>query len=135
VAVAARHDAQRAAATAMGATLDPEGEFDVVVDGAGTTSALATCVQLLRPGGTLALVATHWEPVELPAFFTSKEPRMVGAVTHANDDMASAAQLLADRPEVPAAMITHRLPLDRAADAFRIAADRAAGAVKVVLEP
>jgi threonine dehydrogenase-like Zn-dependent dehydrogenase len=32
-------------------------------------------------------------------------------------------------------MITHRLPLDRAADAFRIAADRGAGAIKVVLEP
>jgi threonine dehydrogenase-like Zn-dependent dehydrogenase len=135
VAVAARHDAQRAAATALGAGLDPEGEFDVVVDGAGTAGALATCFQLLRPGGTMALVATHWEPVELPQFFTSKEPRMVGAVTHSRDDMAAAAQLLADRPEVAPAMITHRIPLDRAVDAFRIAADRAAGAIKVVLEP
>jgi threonine dehydrogenase-like Zn-dependent dehydrogenase len=135
VSVAARHDAQRAAATAMGAGLDPTGEFDVVVDGAGTAGALATCFDLLRPGGTVALVATHWEPVELPQFFTSKEPRLVGAVTHSQDDMAAAAQLLADRPDVAPAMITHRIPLDRAADAFRIAADRAAGAIKVVLEP
>jgi threonine dehydrogenase-like Zn-dependent dehydrogenase len=87
----------------------------------------------------VALVATHWEPVQLPAFFTSKEPRLVAAVTHGDHedghDMAAAAQLLADLPRVPTAMITHRVPLDRAADAFRIAADRAAGAIKVVLEP
>jgi threonine dehydrogenase-like Zn-dependent dehydrogenase len=137
--VAARHPAQRAAATTIGAGLDPEGEYDVVVDAAGTSSALETCVGLLRPGGTIALVATHWEPVQLPAFFTSKEPRLVGAVTHGDTDeghdMVAAAQLLADLPQVPGAMITHRLPLDRAADAFRLAADRAAGAIKVVLEP
>lgn len=137
--VAARHPAQREAATAFGAGLDPDGEYDVVVDAAGTTSAIETCFALLRPGGTVAMVATHWEPVQFPAFFTSKEPHIVGAVTHGADetgsDMAAAAQLLADMPEVAPAVITHRLPLDRAADAFRIAADRQAGAIKVVLEP
>jgi threonine dehydrogenase-like Zn-dependent dehydrogenase len=50
-------------------------------------------------------------------------------------DMDAAAQLLADLPEVAPAMITHRFPLDRAAEAFTAAADRAAGAIKVVLEP
>ncbi len=137
--VAARHPAQRDAATSFGAGLDPDGEYDVVVDAAGTSGALEACLGLVRPGGTVALVATHWEPVQLPAFFTSKEPRLVGAVTHGDSeeghDMVAAAQLLADLPEVPKAMITHRLPLDRAAEAFRVAADRAAGAIKVVLEP
>lgn len=41
VAVVARHDAQRAAATAIGAGTDVVGEYDIVVDAAGTTSALA----------------------------------------------------------------------------------------------
>jgi threonine dehydrogenase-like Zn-dependent dehydrogenase len=137
--VAARHEAQRAAATTIGAGLDPSGEYDVVVDAAGTSSALESCFTLLRPGGTVVFVSTAWEPVQLPAFFTGKEPRMVGATTHnhgtAGSDMARAAQLLADLPEVATAMITHRLPIDRAADAFRIAADRSAGAIKVVIEP
>jgi threonine dehydrogenase-like Zn-dependent dehydrogenase len=137
--VLARHDAQRAAARALGAGTEPAGEYDVVVDAAGTTSAIARGLALLRPGGTLVLVASHWEPVTLPQFFTTREPTIVTAMTHGDGeeghDMARAAQLLADRPEVAAAMITHRLPLDRAADAFRIAADRAAGAIKVVLEP
>jgi threonine dehydrogenase-like Zn-dependent dehydrogenase len=51
------------------------------------------------------------------------------------NDLATAARLLADFPEVAPALISHRVPLDNAADAFRLAADRAAGAIKVVLEP
>jgi len=137
--VIARHDAQRAAAAAIGAGVEPTGEYDVVVEAAGTSSAIAKGLRLLRPGGTLAVVASHWEPVGFPQFFTAKEPTIVTAMMHGDTDdghdMAAAAQLLADLPEVPAAMITHRLPLERAADAFRIAADRGAGAIKVVLEP
>jgi 2-desacetyl-2-hydroxyethyl bacteriochlorophyllide A dehydrogenase len=137
--VAARHDAQRAAAERIGAGPEPDGEYDVVVDAAGTESALRTCFDLLRPGGTLALVASYWEPVTFPQFFSIKEPVIVGANMHGHGeegrDMDAAAQVLADSPEVPAAMITHRFPLDRAAEAFDTAADRAAGAIKVVLEP
>jgi L-iditol 2-dehydrogenase len=137
--VVARHGAQRDAAGAIGAGTEPAGEYDVVVDAAGTTSSMATALALVRPGGTVALVASHWDPVELPQFWTVKEPTIVTAMVHgdadAGHDMARAVQLLADRPEVPAALITHRLPLDRAPEAFRLAADRAAGAVKVVLEP
>ena len=50
-------------------------------------------------------------------------------------DMDAAARVLADSPEVASAMITHRVPLDRAADAFTVAADRGRGAIKVLLEP
>ena len=46
-----------------------------------------------------------------------------------------AARLLADVPELAAAVVTHRFGLDEAAEAFRVAADRSAGAIKVVLEP
>ena len=38
-------------------------------------------------------------------------------------------------PKIAETLITHRLPLDDAPDAFRLAADRAHGAIKVVLEP
>ena len=133
--VAARHPAQRAAATAMGAGVAAEGEYDVVVEAAGTSSAVETVFSLLRPGGTVIFVSTHWDPVTFPQFFTMKEPTIISAATHHDTEMADAAQLLADLPEVPRALITHRLPLDRAADAFALAGDRASGAIKVVLEP
>lgn len=137
--VLARHDAQRQAAERIGAGTAPEGEYDVVVDAAGTDSALRVCFKLLRPGGTVALVASYWEPVQFPQFFSMKEPVIVGSNMHGHDetgrDMDAAAIVLAESPEVAAAMITHRFPLDRAADAFTVAADRASGAIKVLLEP
>jgi 2-desacetyl-2-hydroxyethyl bacteriochlorophyllide A dehydrogenase len=137
--VLARHDAQRRAASSIGAGTEPEGEYDVVVDAAGTDSALKACFKLLRPGGTVALVASYWEPVQFPQFFSMKEPVVVGSNMHGHDetgrDMDAAARVLADSPEVATAMITHRFPLDRAADAFTVAADRASGAIKVLLEP
>jgi threonine dehydrogenase-like Zn-dependent dehydrogenase len=137
--VHARHDAQRLAAESIGAGSEPEGEYDVVVDAAGTDSALKMCFDLLRPGGTAALVASYWEPVQFPQFFSIKEPVVVGSNMHGHDetgrDMDAAARVLADDPEIASAMITHRFPLDRAADAFSVAADRASGAIKVLLEP
>jgi 2-desacetyl-2-hydroxyethyl bacteriochlorophyllide A dehydrogenase len=137
--VAARHDAQRAAAERIGAGTDPDGEYDVVVDAAGTETAIKTCLDLLRPGGTLALVASYWDPVTFPQFFSIKEPVIMGSNMHGHGedgrDMDAAAQVLADFPEIASAMITHRFPLDDAAHAFAVAADRAAGAIKVVLEP
>jgi threonine dehydrogenase-like Zn-dependent dehydrogenase len=137
--VAARHEAQRQAADRLGAGNDPAGEYDVVVDAAGTDSAIATCFELLRPGGTLVLVASYWEPVQFPQFFSMKEPVVLGSNMHGHDetgrDMDAAAQLLADMPEVASALVTHGFPLDRAAEAFSVAGDRAGGAIKVLLEP
>lgn len=137
--VEARHPAQKDAATGMGAGLEPTGEYDVVVDGAGTTGSISRCVELVRPGGTMALVASYWEPISFPQFFTMKEPVIVGSNMQGHDatgrDMDAAAQLLADMPEVAAGVITHRFPLDEAPKAFAVAADRASGAIKVVLEP
>jgi len=137
--VIARHDAQREAAARIGSGTDPEGEYDVVVDAAGTDSALKTSFDLLRPGGKVALVASYWEPVTFPQFFSIKEPVVFGSNMHGHDendrDMDAAARILAQLPEVASAMITHRFPLDRAAEAFSVAADRAGGAIKVLLEP
>ena len=137
--VVARHDAQRDAAALIGVGTAPEGEYDVVVDAAGTDSALATCFKLLRPGGTVALVASYWEPVRFPQFFSIKEPVVIGSNMHGHDesgrDMDAAARVLADFPELASALVTHRFPLDRATEAFSVAADRAAGSIKVLLEP
>ena len=143
--VAARHERQRSAAKAMGAGLDPSGEHDVIVDAAGTSASIAKSFELLRPGGTMVIVSSQWQPVEFPMFFTSKEPLIVTSTMHGrgygsgeestSTDMQEAARLLADMPEVAPAIITHRFSLDDAAKAFAVAADRSAGAIKVALEP
>ncbi len=136
----ARHDAQRAAALRLGAQAE-DGTYDIVIDAAGTTSALEKAVELCRPGGTLLLLASYWDGVlTLPAFAVcSKEIRIVPSMTYRRfgiaRDIDIAAALLGARPEIPEVLISHRMPLDAAPEAFRIAGDRKSGAIKVVLEP
>ena len=139
VGLVSRHDAQAAAGARLGAR-PAEGEYDVVVECAGTASALQTSCELAKPGATLLLLSTYWEGVALPGFMLMLkelvvQPSSMYGRHAAGRDVDGAAALLAANAEIARTVITHRLPLDAAADAFRIARDRKAGAIKVVLEP
>lgn len=138
--LAARHDAQNEAGQRLGAGPVEGDGYDVVIDAAGTTSSLERAVQLARPRGTLLLLSTFWEGMVLPGLaLCMKEIDVVPAAMYdgAGDrrDVDAAASLLATNAEIPRAIITHRFPLEAAAEAFRVASDRRAGAIKVVLEP
>ena len=140
VALSARHDAQKRAGEMLGAKLDPEGEYDVVVECAGTSEALEQAVRWCRPGGTVLMLATYWGGLTVPAFEVGmKSLRLLASSQYGRHglsrDVEVAAQLMAANPLIAKAMITHRLPLDSAVEAFNVAADRKAGAIKVVLEP
>jgi len=140
VLIAARHDAQKIAAEKLGARLDPRGEFDIVIECAGNSRALAQAARLCRPRGQLLLLATYWEGVQLPAFEVGMKNLTIEASSMYSQsglsrDIDVAAQLLGRHPHIADALISHRLPLDAAVEAFAVAADRKAGAIKVVLEP
>jgi len=139
VGIVARYDAQFAAAERLGARR-AEGEYDVVIECAGSASALQTSCELAKPRAKILLLSSYWDGLNLPAFLLMlKElevfPSSMYGRHAAGRDIDGAAALLAANPEIPRTMITHRLPLDAAPDAFRIARDRKAGAIKVVLEP
>ena len=140
VGLAARHDAQAVAGERLGA-LEIGGEYDLVVDCAGSSSALEQAVSLCKPGGTLLLLASYWDGrLVLPGFAVClKELRVVPSSMYARHgvrrDVDTAAAVLAERPEIANAIITHRLPLEAASEAFALARDRKSGAIKVVLEP
>ncbi|MBX3025983.1 alcohol dehydrogenase catalytic domain-containing protein [bacterium] len=139
VSLEARYDRQREAGERLGAT-PIDGEYDVVVECAGSDSALQRITEVARPGATLVLLSVYWAPLGLPGLpLMMKELRIQPSSMYgrhaAGRDIEAAAALLADNPEIPGAVITHRLPLDAAPEAFAIARDRKAGAIKVVLEP
>lgn len=139
VAIVARHPHQQAAAERLGATVGAV-EADVVVEAAGTESALETATEAAVPGAAIALLGTYWDGLRGPGFpFTAKELRLVGSFAYCRHgsgrDMDDAAAVLAAEPTIADVMITHRFPLDDAAEAFRVARDREAGAIKVVLQP
>jgi 2-desacetyl-2-hydroxyethyl bacteriochlorophyllide A dehydrogenase len=138
VALEARHDAQREAGERLGARAFA-GEYDVVVDSAGSSSALEKAVGAARPGGTLLLLGTYWSGMQMPGVpLCMKEIRVLPSSMYARDGMVRdfdvAAGLLAARPAIADALITHRFSLDEAVQAFATARNRAAGAIKVVLE-
>jgi 2-desacetyl-2-hydroxyethyl bacteriochlorophyllide A dehydrogenase len=135
----ARHPAQREAGERLGARLSPADEYDVVVECAGTQSSLDDAISRVRPGGSIVIPSSWFDPVHVGTTLLMKEPHVRMSYTyghhHGEREFDEAAAVLAAHPELADAMITHRFPLDDAPEAFRTAADRAAGTIKVVIHP
>jgi threonine dehydrogenase-like Zn-dependent dehydrogenase len=137
--IEARHDHQRAVAEQLGAGEVTE-RYDVVIESAGTESALARSLELCRPGGRVILLGTYWDAVTMPGVqIGMSEITLIPASMYGQADTVRdvdvAAEILAQRPELGRLLITHRFPLDAVQEAFATARDRSSGAIKVVLEP
>jgi 2-desacetyl-2-hydroxyethyl bacteriochlorophyllide A dehydrogenase len=139
VSLEARHPHQRQVAERLGATT-PRGVYDVVLDAAGSGSALGRAIELARPGGTMVVLGVYEPDVAWPqqeCFL--KELRIVASLGYCRHggrrDFEDAAQMLAQRPELVQSLITHRFPIEDAPEAFRVASDKSTGALRVVLEP
>jgi 2-desacetyl-2-hydroxyethyl bacteriochlorophyllide A dehydrogenase len=143
MALVARHAAQVEAGKKLGVEIvgsEPDGDYDVVIDCAGSASATAMTCEALRPKGTLLMLASSWETIELPGFVSvAKELEFVVSKMYGRAGTAReielAASILGAREEIADALISHRFPLSDAPRAFETARDRKSGAIKVVLEP
>lgn len=140
VAIEARHPHQAQAAEALGAKVGTSGLYDVVVEAAGSEASFARCAELVAPGGTVVVLGVHTGPITLewmPLFH--REARVIPSLGYCSPgerrEMDEVVAMLAGRPEIARAVITHRFPIEDAEEAFRTAADRAAGAIRVVVEP
>lgn len=137
--IAARHDHQAAAAERLGATVGLADNYDVVFDAVGSTESLADSIRRCRPEGRVVVEGSFWDPVQLDMTILMQEVELIPASMYGRTpngrEMDGAASLLAELPELGDTLITHRFPLDGAADAFAAATDRSAGAIKVVFEP
>ena len=65
VGLEARHDAQIEAGARLGAK-PLSGHYDLVIDCAGTETALARGIELCKPGAQLMLLAAYWDGFTLP---------------------------------------------------------------------
>ena len=115
-------------------------KFDLVLEAAGSESALAVAAARARAGGRIGVLGSYWQPVALPGFaLCMGEISLIPASLYGRAgrvrDIEVAAQVLAQNSEIARTLITHRFPLDAAPEAFATAAKRDAGAIKVVLEP
>ncbi len=128
-----------AAAERLGASLTVGSDYDVVLDAAGTQSSLDRATDRVRPGGTVGVLGTYWEPVGLGLSFQMKEVTLVPSFTyghhHGVGEFAEATRILAGTPDLADTVVSHRFGLDDAAEAFRVAADPDEDPIKVAVLP
>lgn len=139
VGLSARYDHQVAAGNLLGAK-EIEGQYDLVVESAGTEKAVNRAIKLCRPKGKVLMLGTHWDGLSFPQMAAMlKEITIISSYMYCADgpvrDFDVAAMLLSRNPGIAKALITHRYPLAEVKHAFAVARDRKAGAIKVVLEP
>jgi threonine dehydrogenase-like Zn-dependent dehydrogenase len=143
-----RHEHQGRAALAAGATQAVKDSemgrlegIDVVVETVGGAApTLSQAMGIVRPGGRVSVLGLFTQPVQINALgLMLKETRIVGGITYCRPGMQSdfdqALRILAAEPERARAIISHRFPLDEAAEAFRTASDKSSGCLKVQLIP
>ncbi len=135
----ARHQHQIDAGYRLGTQSQRPELAPVVIEAAGTESALATAVNLTAKGGLVGIPSTYWSPTELPGMSMGmKEVSLVPSITYGNTqgqrDFELAVKILAATPELSRALITHRFPIDAAPDAFAAARSRKEGVIKVAVE-
>lgn len=139
VSIEVRHPHQREVAERIGVT-ETSGQYDIVIEAAGTESALHRATEVGRPGGTMAVLGVFPPDVVWPQHQCFlKELRTVPSLGYCRHDggrdFEDAAAMLAADPDLVDALITHRFPIEDAVEAFRVASDKSTGALRVVIEP
>jgi len=112
--------------------------FDVVIDTVASEKSLQDALEMVRRGGTIVLVGGYTKGVLAPLrAVVSRELRILGSncygYTGLQKDFEAAISLIADGKVDAGAIVTHRFPLEKIADAFRVAADKNSGSIKVLI--
>ncbi len=106
---------------------------DGVIEASGSQAALAGALGLVRPQGVIAVVGAHFEPdfpLDNGAMF-EKEITLTFAIGNPGRDRERLFAMIADGVLAPSAVISDRVPIEDAAEAYR--AFDAREATKVVL--
>ncbi|MFN2450757.1 MAG: alcohol dehydrogenase catalytic domain-containing protein [Candidatus Dormibacteria bacterium] len=107
---------------------------DVLLECVGALPALTQAIDTVRPGGRIAVIGVYSEPeYELPIslVFVKGIDLRFGGTANIIGRWDEAMRLIADGTVDPAAIISHRLPLDRALEGYELFESREA--LKVVL--
>jgi NADPH:quinone reductase len=118
-----------------------DGQFDVVVEAAGTQSALDTASRLVATGGRLVIAGYHQDgprTVDLQSWnwrgidVLNAHERETAVVV---DGMREAVRLAASGALDLEALVTHTVPLEELDRAFELASSRPPGFLKAVVCP
>lgn len=106
----------------------------VVVEATGIPAVFESAVKLVAPSGTILVVGLSTEQVSFPMVeLTRKELTIVGSRNNAGRFPAAVALVRAERERV-SRLISHRFPLERAAEAFELARGSPGDVEKVIID-
>jgi len=106
---------------------------DLVVETAGTATAVEQAVSLCRPGGRVVLTGLPHEATALNFFWVvRRELRIIGSMIY-QDEFPEAMRLLATGAVRVDRLLSQTFPLDRIAEAFE--AHRSPDSIKVAVIP
>jgi L-iditol 2-dehydrogenase len=129
-----RTQAKQFGATAvLDPTVEPIGELgvDAFIDASGASSAVRDGIRAVRPAGTVVLVGSGAESMELPTqLIQNRELVLTGVFRYANTWPTAIALIESGRVDLDA-MVTAHFPLETAAEALD--SDRTPGSVKSVV--
>ena len=110
--------------------------FDVVFDTVGSPETLVESLALLRRGGRAVLMAHPSERVELDSCLFTGERSVTTSCNNPYADYPTAIEWMASGRVRVAPLITHRIAIEQAHEAFAVAeAKETHGAIKVLVSP
>jgi threonine dehydrogenase-like Zn-dependent dehydrogenase len=103
-----------------------EGEsFDAVIETAGVSQTVPLAVRHARPGGRVVLTGIPMDPANVETrWIVWRELEIHGSFIYDEADFARAAERIHDGSVDALGLVTDRVPLKRAADAFERIAHR-----------
>lgn len=112
-----------------------DGEIDVVFEATGAPALVQAAIEVVRPGGTVVLIALYERRSEIdPTLAVQKELTVRGSASYTPDEFREAIDLLASGRARAQPLITHRHPLEDLGAAFEVQLDKDA-AIKVMVSP
>jgi L-iditol 2-dehydrogenase len=107
---------------------------DVIIECVGVAATARDAIGVARKGTRIVLAGVFEEEVSVNlGLVQDRELELVGTLMYVKEDFATALELLRDGKVQADPLITHRFPLDQAAEAF-VAADSREDALKVLIE-
>ena len=127
-----REDPVNKAASLAGDPLG--GDLDLVFEASGHPAAIDQGLKMLKPGGTLIIVAIHSKPAEIDTFsLVLGKKKIQGVFGFELEQWEKAVGLIASGRVDTAALITHRIPISEAQQGFQLAEQKET--VKVIFTP
>jgi (R,R)-butanediol dehydrogenase / meso-butanediol dehydrogenase / diacetyl reductase len=107
--------------------------IDVVFEATGAPQLVQAALEIVRPAGTVILIALYEERAELdPTIVVQKELTVRGSAIYTPEEFHEAIELLASGRAKGQPLITHRLPLEELGEAFEAQLEKEA-AIKVMV--